>query len=80
MHTRKNVGGRCNHRFEHLHTVLMLVANRNNNQTFENYNNQVEGLTDGYSHNVCFVDFDRDGEFSVWQVDHSGRISERIPD
>ena len=29
---------------------------------------------------TAVVDFDRDGEFSVWQVDHTGRISERLPD
>ena len=26
------------------------------------------------------VDFDKDGVFNVWQVDESGRISERTPD
>ncbi len=29
---------------------------------------------------TAVVDFDKDGEFSVWQVDQTGRISERNPD
>lgn len=29
---------------------------------------------------TAVVDFDKDGVFNIWQVDQSGRISERMPD
>jgi len=42
---------------------------RNNNQTFELKNDQFDGLTDGYSHNICFVDYDRDGWLDLFASD-----------
>jgi hypothetical protein len=41
----------------------------NNNQTFENLNAQIDGLTDGYSHNICFVDYNRDGWLDLFASD-----------
>ncbi|MFT5982665.1 MAG: hypothetical protein ACI9RM_001097 [Ulvibacter sp.] len=42
---------------------------RNNNQTFVNQSSQLDGLNDGYTHNVCFVDYDRDGWLDLFASD-----------
>jgi uncharacterized repeat protein (TIGR01451 family) len=41
----------------------------NNNQTFDNKSSLINGLTDGYSHNVSFVDYDRDGWLDLFASD-----------
>lgn len=43
---------------------------RNNNQTFDNHNSQLAGLADGYSHNLCFVDYNRDGWLDIFASDY----------
>ena len=43
---------------------------KNNNQTFVNQSSVLVGLVDGYTHNVCFVDFDRDGWLDVFASDY----------
>ncbi|MGK0316996.1 MAG: putative repeat protein (TIGR01451 family) [Saprospiraceae bacterium] len=42
---------------------------RNNNQTFVNQSSALIGLVDGYTHNVCFVDYDRDGWLDLFASD-----------
>ena len=45
---------------------------KNNNQTFDNASSQLLGLENGYSHNVCFVDYDRDGFLDIFASDYFG--------
>ncbi|MFT6780554.1 MAG: putative repeat protein (TIGR01451 family), partial [Saprospiraceae bacterium] len=45
---------------------------KNNNQTFVNQSSALIGLADGYTHNVCFVDFDRDGWLDIFASDYFG--------
>ncbi|MGK0317492.1 MAG: putative repeat protein (TIGR01451 family) [Saprospiraceae bacterium] len=45
---------------------------KNNNQTFVNQSSALIGLADGYTHNVCFVDFDRDGWLDIFTSDYFG--------
>jgi uncharacterized repeat protein (TIGR01451 family) len=43
---------------------------RNNNQSFVNQSSNLAGLQDGYTHNVCFVDYDRDGWLDIFASDY----------
>ncbi|MCG8310848.1 MAG: FG-GAP-like repeat-containing protein, partial [Cytophagales bacterium] len=43
---------------------------RNSNQSFSDQSAHLEGLTDGYSHNICFVDYDRDGWLDLFVSDY----------
>lgn len=45
---------------------------RNDNQSFVNKSSQLQGLVDGYTHNVCFVDYNRDGWLDIFAADYFG--------
>ncbi len=44
----------------------------NQNQDFINSTDKLLGATDGYSHNLCFVDYNRDGWLDLYTSDYFG--------
>lgn len=45
---------------------------KNVNQSFENNTSAIPDVTDGYTHNICFVDYNRDGLLDIFASDYFG--------